>query len=131
MGKRLPRLKPAPWDGIVVVCVGLLACLILLGGRRVNASEYVTAVVYADGVEIDRARTDAASERTYAANGHTLHVAFCPGVRVTASDCPTQDCVHTGTVTYCGQSIICLPARIVIRLEGGTPPADAPDAVLG
>ena len=47
------------------------------------------------------------------------------------ADCPTQDCVHTGTITRAGQSIVCLPARIIIRLEGGTVDKDAPDVVIG
>ena len=47
------------------------------------------------------------------------------------ADCPTQDCVHTGTITRTGQSIVCLPARIIIRLEGGTVDKDAPDVVIG
>ncbi|MBQ9493590.1 MAG: NusG domain II-containing protein [Oscillibacter sp.] len=135
MGKRRPRLKPTLWDGVLAACVGLLACAILFNARVGGAAEYVTAVVYADGVEIDRARIDTPAERTYAANGCTLHARFCPdgvpGARVVSADCPTQDCVHTGTVTHSGEAIVCLPARIVIRLEGGAVPDDAPDAVIG
>ena len=52
------------------------------------------------------------------------------GVRVEEADCPTQDCVHTGTITRAGQSIVCLPARIIIRLEGGPVDKDAPDVVI-
>ena len=36
-----------------------------------------------------------------------------------SSDCPTQDCVHTGTITRSGQSIVCLPARVSVVLTGG------------
>ena len=54
------------------------------------------------------------------------------GVRVETSDCPTQDCVHTGTITRAGQSIVCLPARIIIQLQGGAQAdGDAPDVVIG
>ena len=53
------------------------------------------------------------------------------GLYVADADCPTQDCVHTGTITRAGQSIVCLPARIIIRLEGGTVDRDAPDVVIG
>ena len=129
--EKLPRLRPTILDGVVVMFVGLLACGILYGAGAGVAAESATAVVYADGVEIDRVRTDTPSERIYTANGYTLHIEFCPGARVAASDCPTQDCVHTGVVTCGGQSIVCLPARIVVRMEGGAVPPDAPDAVLG
>lgn len=132
--KRTPRLKPTLWDGVIALCVAGLACALLFGRWRVGAEETLTAVVYADGVEIDRVKlaTDTPLERTYSCNGYTLHAAFrSDGVQVLDSDCPTQDCVHTGVITHSGQSIVCLPARIVIRLEGGAIPADAPDAVLG
>ena len=131
---RTPRLKPTLWDGMVALCVAGLACAILFGRWRGGAAETLTAVVYADGAEVDRVRlsTDTPMERVYACNGYTLHAAFrSDGVQVVQSDCPTQDCVHTGIITRGGQSIVCLPARIVIRLEGGAIPADAPDAVLG
>ena len=50
------------------------------------------------------------------------------GVCVTRSDCPGQDCVHTGRITRSGQSIVCLPEQVVIQLTGGTSDADV---VLG
>ena len=42
------------------------------------------------------------------------------GVCVTRSDCPGQDCVHTGRITRSRQSIVCLPEQVVIQLTGGT-----------
>ena len=63
-------------------------------------------------------------------SGYTLHVVLtAEGVWVERSDCPTQDCVHTGHISRSGQSIVCLPARVVIRLEGGTD--SGVDAVIG
>ena len=49
-------------------------------------------------------------------------------VRVSDSDCPGQDCVHTGPISRAGQSIVCLPAQVVISLVGA---ASDVDAVLG
>ena len=34
-------------------------------------------------------------------------------------DCPTQDCVHTGWISYTGQTIVCLPNGVEVRLTGG------------
>ena len=45
------------------------------------------------------------------------------------SDCPTQDCVHTGAVHDAGRSIVCLPARLTVRLTGGE--SGGVDAVVG
>lgn len=39
-------------------------------------------------------------------------------VAVTASDCPGEDCVHSGWIGSVGRSIICLPNRVEIRITG-------------
>lgn len=129
-----PKLRPVGWDALVVLAVVLLAVGCALSvWRQGGGAERLTAVVSVDGAEIERVGLDgAAGERVYSGNGYTLTVEFGPeGVWVETADCPTQDCVHTGTINRGGQSIVCLPARIIIRLEGGTADADAPDVVIG
>ena len=44
------------------------------------------------------------------------------------SDCPGQDCVHTGAISRAGQSIVCLPAQVVVSLVSTSSDVDA---VLG
>ena len=44
---------------------------------------------------------------------------------MTASTCPDQECVQTGQLTRAGESAICLPARVTLRLEGGGDSVDA------
>lgn len=131
--KPSPELRPTAWDGLVVLCVAALAIGLAVFQWRGGGQEDLTAAVSVDGVEIDRVSLErAAGERTYQAGDYALTVEYAAGsARVLASGCPTQDCVHTGTITRGGQSIVCLPARIVIRLEGGAPAPDAVDAVLG
>ena len=60
---------------------------------------------------------------------NSIVVLTAENVSVERSDCPTQDCVHTGHISRSGQSIVCLPARVVIQLEGGTD--SGVDAVIG
>ena len=134
--KRFPELKPNFWDVIVVLAVIALAALSAMtvwrGGTETGT---LTAVVTADGQEIDRfAPADLLdAPRTYSYNGVTLTVAAEDGngLRVSSSDCPTQDCVRTGTISRSGQSIVCLPARIVIQLIGGAADSRGVDIVLG
>ena len=132
-----PKLTPGKYDLIVVAAV--LALAALLGARfwlsPASESGTLLAVVEIDGAEVDRFTLAQAAEetRTYTNNGVTLTVAPCAtvkrdaetwtqtetaGVRVVSSDCPTQDCVHTGQISRAGQSIVCLPAHIVITLAG-------------
>ena len=132
-----PKLTPGKYDLIVVAAV--LALAALLGARfwlsPAPESDTLLAVVEIDGAEVDRFTLAQAAEetRTYTNNGYTLTLAPCAtvkrdaetwtqtetaGVRVVSSDCPTQDCVHTGQISRAGQSIVCLPAHIVITLAG-------------
>ena len=134
--KRSPKLRPAAWDALVVLAVAALAAGCAWAVWRTPGSAGgLTAVVSVDGAEVERIDLARESgERTYSHNGYTLTVNLRPdgepGVRVEHSDCPTQDCVHTGAITRAGQSIVCLPARIVLQLEGGTA-GDGPDLVIG
>ena len=42
-------------------------------------------------------------------------------VAVTVSDCPGEDCVHSGWIGRAGHSIVCLPNRVEIRITGADP----------
>lgn len=49
------------------------------------------------------------------------------GVSVIHSDCPDKICVNTGKISNVGQSIVCLPARLVVEIKAS---ADAADDTL-
>ena len=132
--KRSPELKPNLWDILVVLAVVALAAASALTVWPGRDSGSLTAVVTADGEELDRfAPADlAAGPRTYTHNGYTLTVtAEDGGLHVSETDCPTQDCVHTGAISRSGQSIVCLPARIIIQLTGGQADPGGVDVVIG
>ena len=125
--KSSPRLSPSKYDLLVVAAV--LALAVCLGVRfwgGLNAAPVqnggLSVVVEIDGVEVERARLlDYSGHHVYTNNGYTLTVDSADGwVDVTRSDCPTQDCKHSGAIKRSGQSIVCLPAHIVITLAGST-----------
>ena len=115
-----PKLRPGIWDALVAAVVIVLAvvCAGAFWVRGTLAEGELTAVVSMDGQERERfALSDGEMERTYTNHGYTLHLLVQSGeLRVAEADCPTQDCVHTGTIDQAGQSIVCLPARIVVQL---------------
>ena len=125
--KSSPRLSPSKYDLLVVAAV--LALAVCLGVRfwgGLNAAPVqnggLSVVVEIDGVEVERARLlDYSGQHVYTNNGYTLTVDSADGwVDVTHADCPTQDCKHSGAIKRSGQSIVCLPAHIVITLAGTT-----------
>lgn len=133
--KRFPETRPRWGDGVVALLVVALALGILLNQRLVGGAETagLTAVIDVDGTQqrIDLSRLEGGETRTVTANGYTLRVELTPeGVQVAESDCPTQACVHTGVIRRAGRSIVCLPARVMILLEG-TAEGSGLDAVLG
>lgn len=42
-------------------------------------------------------------------------------VSVTEASCKNQVCVRHGEISRSGESIVCLPNRLVVRIEGGSP----------
>ena len=47
------------------------------------------------------------------------------GVRVLEASCPRGVCVHQGEIHYAGQSIVCVPQKIIIELKGKNKSVDA------
>lgn len=139
--KRSPKLRPTVWDGLVALLTLMLAigsAVVIWGGQEHTGE--VTVVVSVDGNEVERCPLEEfpRGDGVYACNGYTLKVGMSypvdpdvPCIRVVESDCPTQDCVHTGEIGRVGQSIVCLPARIIIQLEGEAVSGDGPDLVIG
>ncbi len=39
-------------------------------------------------------------------------------VKVNSADCPDELCVHTGTIDKSGETIVCLPHRVVVEVVG-------------
>lgn len=116
----LPELRPNRFDALVVLAV--LSLAVLLGARlwfSPTESGTLTVTVSANGQEVERTALTSYAGGVYESNGCTLTVSVAGGaVSVVESDCPGQDCVHSGAISRAGQSIVCLPARIVIELVG-------------
>ena len=125
------ELKFNRFDALVALIIALLAVAAALwfylprsqGGQ-------LTVVISVAGEETRRVPLSDFTETTVTGGSYTLRVSTRDGgMAVTDSDCPTQDCVHTGVITRAGQSIVCLPAQVVVHLEGTA--SDAPDVIVG
>lgn len=127
-----PELKFNRYDAVVAAIVALLAVAVALWFYLPKTqSGELTVVISTGGEETERVKLNSFTETTVTHNGYTLRItADGSGVRVADSDCPTQDCVHTGTITRAGQSIVCLPAQVVVHLEGAAS-AGTPDVIVG
>ena len=128
-----PSLRPKPLDALVAAAVVALAVVtaLLFYGPRTGAGQ-LTAVITQHGQTVRTvALTGLDKELVIPLDDGTYHLT----VRVSGdaayiadSDCPGQDCVHTGAITRAGQSIVCLPAQVVVSLVSTSSDVDA---VLG
>lgn len=81
------------------------------------------AVIEQNGKEIRRvALSSIPQPETLVLEGKiSVTVLLEPGqVSIVHSDCPDQICVNTGVLTRPGQSAVCLPARVAVRIVGET-----------
>ena len=131
-------------DALVALAVALLAAVtaLLFYLPRTQSGDQLTLVITVGGQEQSRTPVTQLPDgpvRIEGRGGYTLTLSpsysdlpFSPewSVRVSDSDCPGQDCVHTGAISRAGQSIVCLPAQVVVYLEG-TPAAGQPDVIVG
>ena len=100
----------------VLALAGLLAARPFLAAK--TAGE-LTVSISVDGETVERCALSAYEGGTYKSRGYMLTVEAADGaVYVASSDCPNQDCVHSGAISRAGQSIVCLPARVAVTLEG-------------
>ena len=63
---------------------------------------------------------DLQKERAFKINGGTNTVQIENGkVKMAAANCPDQICVHQKAISRNGESIICLPNKIVLKIVDG------------
>jgi len=115
-------------DLILITALALLAALaFFLAGGDDAAAQTVEISVDAKPYGTYPLDTDR-SIRIETERGFNLIVIQNGTVRIKDADCPEKSCVRQEAVKKAGESIICVPHRLIVRL-GGASGVDAPDAV--
>ena len=116
--KSSPELRPRPTDAVVALFVVALAIAVAVLYYGALGGEATGYVITHGGAEV--ARGSLTEERTLTVGDtHHLTITVSDGtIAVTHSDCPTQDCVRTGAIDRPGQTIVCLPEQVVVKLTG-------------
>ena len=86
------------------------------------------AEIYQEGERIET--LDLGNDQTVLVTGKYHNTVTVSGgkVSITASDCPGEDCVHSGAIDAPGRSIVCLPNAVEVRVVGAS---SAVDFVVG
>ena len=109
----------------------LLAALIVIGAAGLlavrPASQSASAVIVTvDGVQTDSLDLSAdQSVKIDTQYGSNLITVEKGSVFVSEADCPGQDCISLGKISSPGQSIVCLPNRIMVKITGKEGSVDA------
>ena len=105
--------------------VFLIAALLILGGALalfllLTRQGGGTVRVQVDGETVMELPLHQDVRVVLGEDGHTNTLVIENGTaRVIEADCPDQVCVRQGAVQYAGESIVCLPHKLVITIEGG------------
>lgn len=103
----------------------LIAVLLILGGALAlflyitrQAGGYVSVRV--DGELLMELPLSEDTQIVLGEEEHTNTLVIENGTaRVVEASCPDQICVNQGAVRYAGESIVCLPHKLVVTVEGG------------
>ena len=104
-------------DIILVVCL-LAAAAIAFAAIQFTKKTGGYAVVVQDGKEIASYPLDKDIEVTIKSSvgGYNTLVIKDGKADVTEADCPDKLCVHQHSISYNGETIVCLPNKLVVKI---------------
>ena len=116
------RFRKGDWLAIgLVVCLAVAVFSCFLPSRNEPAAY---AEVYLDGQLVKTVPLD--TDQTFMVEDqYSNEITVTQGaIAFTASNCPGQDCVHSGSIHTTGRSLVCLPNRVEIRVVGHSSDVD-------
>lgn len=111
-------------DLVLIICILGIALIGMLGVRLYQqklAGDGALVVVTVDGEERGRYPLDAdISERIELGDGTFNVLEIADGyAQIREASCPDQICVKHNHIRYTGETIVCLPNKVVVSVEGG------------
>ena len=104
---------------IIVVSIILVCTLAVTGLYAYDGAEY--AVIYVNGNEYGRyslGNPDRQTIDVYTEYGYNIVIVEDKKVWVSESDCKDKIEINAGKISRSGQSLVCLPNRLVVTVEG-------------
>ena len=116
--KKEPNLSFGRGDWIAVVLVLVLAAAVLVLCLPRQGEENAVVQVLKEGELIYELPLHSDRELQIGGKYQNTVIIQNGKVYVTESTCPGRDCVHTKGISRSGQSIVCLPNRLELRITG-------------
>ena len=119
MKKKHMKLEFCKYDFLAIGIVAAIAILVsVIFWTSVGAEEGSMLSVYQEGVLIKELSLDSDVEFVIEGDYKNVITIKDGKAAITESDCPGTDCVHSGWIHEAGRSIVCLPNRVEVRIEG-------------
>lgn len=117
MVKRKNLIWAAVFAAVIAAC---LIFIFLTGGKSGENS----AEIYEDG-KLVKTIADLDPEKEYSfeiktKNGTNTVSVGGGSIWVSSADCSNRTCVHAGKISLAGQTVICAPHKLVIKVVGET-----------
>ena len=119
MKKNHMKLEFCKGDFLAIGIVAVIAILVsILFWTKVGAEEGTMVSIYQDGALMKEISLNSDTEIVIEGVYENVVTVKDGKVAITKSDCPGTDCVHSGWIHESGRSIVCLPNRVELRIEG-------------
>jgi hypothetical protein len=116
-------------DVIAIVLLLLLSTSLILHnklGSNLPWARVAEASIFRDGALFQEVKLDK-NQEIVLLNGHMVVEVKDGRIRVKESDCPRRICLRTGWIQHPGETIVCVPYKMVIEVgaSGSSPRVDA------
>ncbi|MEA4896220.1 MAG: NusG domain II-containing protein [Oscillospiraceae bacterium] len=107
-------------NDVMLIAAVILAAALIWVFTLVTQNEGAFAVVTVDGEVYGTYPLDTDAEIRIGDDDHYNVLVIKDGTaEITEASCPDKLCVKQGKAEYDGQSIICLPNKVVVEIKGG------------
>jgi hypothetical protein len=108
-------------DFIAICLVFSLALIVFVGYLSLNKSvENAKVQIYHNNELLQEYPLNSTDEIIYTVEGtYTNRIIIRDGeVYIEYANCPGTDCVHSGSISKPGRSLVCLPNKVEVRITG-------------
>ena len=109
-------------DLILLVIIFVVLIAVFAGSKRLHQESGTEVVISVDGSEFGRypLASEQEVEITNSSGDVTNHLVIKNGkADMTDAACPDHLCVRQKAISHQGETIVCLPNKVVVSIEGG------------
>lgn len=114
---------------LIVICVILISSIGVFSFMKLSQGNHHIAEIKQDGkviktIDLDKVTENQELKIPYASVNYNLITIEKGRIRITDADCPDKICVKSGWISQAGETIVCLPHKLIIKIQGGTKSVD-------